>query len=967
MNNEQKVIFSHLTLKRDEFSAYPQKMFSIRLSDEHNRAHHLLETKAAPNANVILSILQGMVANQRSLLDEEISQHSRELNTLNTKVLFSIFLGLFLTVVLGFIINRSFNKLDQHIQRKTKELADSDATNKGILNTSKDAIVSITPQGTILSCNQSTLAMFGYRQEELLGQNIKILMPEEYALKHDGYLAEHMRTGIKKPIWVGARELLAKRKDDTTLPIVLTIGSIDSDKGKIFTGFIRDITTQKTTQIELETMNQTLTQENNCQEQIATINELMHGASDMYRLGESIIVALAELIGASHGIFYRYDSDQQDLAMVSSYALSGNIDPSKRLQLDVGLIGQCAKNHRSIHTTELPDNYLNISSGLGNSQPRELYIVPLLHEGNLLGVIELASFTSISDEHKTIINAIRHDIGVVVNNVVNIENTNLLLKKMKLQSDALQEQSEKLATSNAYKSDFLATMSHEIRTPMNGVLGMLAMLVKSDLSDEQMKKATLARSSAQSLLTIINDILDFSKVEAGKLELELLDFDLRDQLEEIAELMAIRAHAKGLNLNLDLVGIQYSLVKGDASRIRQVLINLIGNAIKFTHQGDITIQASLEPCEPDQLSFNCVVVDSGVGIKEEHLTKLFEAFRQADASTTREFGGTGLGLSISKNLCELMGGDISVTSTLGQGSRFSFTLQLSKSAQAIRLKSPLQDKTLRVLVADDHLLGRNIICRQLKAWGAQVSTADTALGTMEWLEKQVDEEHFQLAFISTELNALTPSQILNSKHPDTEIVFIGSHNDNEQMMQHERNGDCRYIHKPVTPSDIFDVLIEQDDYRQVRLQKMTSSAFKPNSETETATVNNWADNTRVLLVEDNLINQETMKFMFDDLGLVPDIASDGQEALDLLNCAGDRPYSLVLMDCQMPNMDGFTATQKIRSGAASPDNTKIPIVALTANAMSGDRERCLDAGMSDYLSKPIDYDVFNGMLKKWLA
>ncbi len=878
--------------------------------------------------------------------------------------------------MLGYFIARSFSTLSEGVKNNSKKLIENAETNRGILDTSKDAIVSITTVGDILYCNQTTITMFGYSKDELVGENIRMLMPEPFSRQHDSYLAEHMRTGIKKEIWGGARELVAKKKDGSTLPVFLSIGSVTIDESQIFTGFIRDLTDQKMAQDKLELLNKNLTLQNTKQEHVAKIAEVMQGASDMCLLGDNIISALVEMIGASQGVLYRYDTDTDNtdkgqgmLSFVSAYAYHSISESPPQIRIGQGLLGQCAKSRSIIHTKDIPPGYASITSGVGESSPQELLLLPILFEQKLLGVIELASFSPVSDDQVELVSEISHDIGVVINNVINIEKTNRFLTKMQQQSDELREQSQKLEQSSAYKSDFLATMSHEIRTPMNGVLGMLSMLVKSDLSEDQMKKASMARSSAQSLLAIINDILDFSKVEAGKLELEMLDFDLRALLEEMSELMALKAHEKGIDLNLDVVDIHHSMVKGDASRVRQILTNLIGNAIKFTHSGDITVNAKLEPLNDQGLKFVCSVEDSGIGISADQQEQLFEEFRQADASTTREYGGTGLGLSICKKLCQLMGGDISVSGEKGKGSCFKFTLILEKGAERKPVISPDDGRSIRVLVADHREVSRDIVRRQFEAWGLQVSEVKNAREALSMLGNCSSGQHFHLAFIDTNLADMSIRELLAAVDDSlaTRVILTSSIADEPQRQEYTTLGAHKYLRKPVTPSDMFDALVELPEYREKCKYGDGRAAIVTSPDTTEDGNEEWVGNPRILLVEDNFVNQELMTFMMDDIGLVPDIASDGQEALDMLNSSGDRAYSLVLMDCQMPNMDGFTATECIREGKARQEYMSIPIVALTANALNSDRERCMASGMNDYLSKPVDSASFVSVLRKWLA
>jgi len=425
-------------------------------------------------------------------------------------------------------------------------------------------------------------------------------------------------------------------------------------------------------------------------------------------------------------------------------------------------------------------------------------------------------------------------------------------------STSFQERMEALKTAeNAakMKSEFLASMSHEIRTPMNGVLGMLGLLLNSQLNADQRRKADLAQSSAQALLTLINDILDFSKIEAGKIDFEEIDFDLQEQLHDFTESMSFRAEEKGLALELEITGIEHSFVNGDPGRLRQILNNLVGNAIKFTDSGKIVIHACLQKRVDNKLMLTCSVTDTGIGIPDEKLDRLFDVFSQVDASTTRQYGGTGLGLSIAKQMCELMGGAISVTSEAGKGSCFEFNILLKASQQA------------KPLLANNALADK-------------------------------------------------PSEQIQNESA-----------------------------KPTLEVDISTL-----DEQAIDLQ--------------------YPSNTRILLVDDNQINLLVAKGILEGLGVSPDIinaAANGEEALQLLKTNTTlMPYTLIFMDCQMPVMDGYEASAQIRAGAAGEANKSIPIIAMTANAMKGDEEKCLEAGMSDYIAKPVDPGILLSKLKSWL-
>ncbi len=850
-------------------------------------------------------------------------------------------------------------------------LAQSDALQRVLLDNIDAGVVVIEPTThRIERSNVKAGEMFGASVDEIIGNVCyKFLCSAEKGRCPVTDLGQEVDTG----------ECILLRADRSSMDIMKSIRRIQIDgQEKLLETFI-DITQLKQAEDKLELQIR-------MQKMLIKLSSAFINLP-LEKVDAAINTALGELgafVSADRAYVFEYMEDQQTCRNTHEWCAEGIESQKDDLQsVPLTMIPYRLETQRRGKRIRISDIYAlqpenHTRQILEEQGIKNLLTVPMMDEAICIGFV---GFDAVRTDH-VYTEAEKQLLMVFAQTLVNIRHRHM-------DENALNISRKQAEAANRAKSDFLANMSHEIRTPLNGVIGMTSLLLDSRLNDEQREFAKLAMSSANNLLSLLNDILDISKIESGKMNLEKLKFGLRNVLEEVITPLALHAQQKGVEFICSVEPDVPNFLIGDPIRLRQILMNLAGNAVKFTDRGEIVIRVAvdkkkmsassdrsdmpehLEDARSECLCLRFTVRDTGIGIAKDAFGRLFKKFSQGDATTTRRFGGTGLGLTIAKQLAEMMGGEIGVESTEGRGTLFWFTACFSPSAPGdtdpLVVTLPVADiRGKYVLVVDDNETNRQVLVAQLKAWGVHAEVASDGPQALQILQQVQDKKScFHAALLDMQMPRMDGIALANAirrepAYAGMRLVLLTSLDNPGGTVQIKKAGFSAWLTKPVRPSELYNTLSDVLMGQSVLAAEEVSSTER-NPE-EQVPIEPFLS-ARVLLVEDNPVNTLVAKKYLVKLGLTVDAVENGFAAIEALS---QVKYDLVFMDVQMEGMDGYETTRKIRNSTDKRHNPSVPIIAMTAHAMQSDREKCLAAGMDDYVSKPVEFTILSQTIAKWL-
>ncbi len=836
-----------------------------------------------------------------------------------------------------------------------------------VLDTAAALVIVLNPEGKIIRFNRECEKVTGYHYEEVRNQTFckVLLLPEdmESALERFEKSAHQRSTDAYENYWV------IKNKERRLISWSATSLMSDTNEVEfvIITG--SDISDRKQAEEEVRLQNwRSLV--------FSQITLRIRQSLDINEILNTTVSEVREFLKADRVIMYRFDGEWEGTVAVESVqapwitSIGTDVkdDCFRRGLWDSYRQGRIVVND-DVPNSGMPDCYKQL---MADFQVQANLVVPIIEKDNLWGLLivhQCSQPRHWRNFEVDLLTDLGTQVGIALRQATLLEQETLGRKQLSQQNIELEEARHQAEAATKMKSSFLATMSHEIRTPMNAVLGMTGLLADTQLSTLQRDFVDTVRVSGENLLTLINEILDFSKLEANEMELEEINFDLSTCVEEVADLLAMLTHSKGLEL-ASLINQDVPIyLRGDVARIRQILTNLVSNSIKFTSEGEVIVKVSLKDEAESTAMIEFRVIDTGIGISPQAQKKLFQPFTQVDASTTRKYGGTGLGLAICKQIVDLMGGEIGIDSEEGKGSQFWFRVPFAKQSAAeiaaIQPRREINLENIRVLVVDDNETNCKILTYQLTAWQMRVDAVQHASEAITALRLAVVEgDRYQLAILDMQMPDID-GEILGAQIKadpilrDTKLIMLTSLNQQGGISRVRELGFEFYLVKPVKQSRLLDVLMEvaSSNTSNNRREAFVSA---PSNTIDAPVVK--TSKLKILIAEDNPINQKVALHQLRSFGYTADVAGNGKEVLDLLKRID---YNIILMDCQMPEMDGYEATAAIRQ--LKSNKREIAIVAMTANAMKEDRDRCLACGMDDYVSKPIRKEDLAQKLAEWEA